>query len=97
MIPRVALGVGLIAAAVAALWIAFEGWNKADRQLEEFRQREERELTSRFGVWIEKNEVTEAFGKRRQMCFVKVLNSTTLPMYRVRVTVECSQGTLRFF
>ncbi len=90
-------GVGSIAAAVTALWIAFEGWKKADRQAEGFRQREERELASQFGVWIEKSEVTESFGKTREMYFVKVRNSTAQPMYGVSVGVEFGQGTLRFF
>src|SRR4051794_27604594 len=65
-------GIGSIAAAVVALWIAYQGWKKADNQAEEFRQRDERELASLFGVWIEKNEASPRVGIHQWMYFVKV-------------------------
>lgn len=51
-------GLGSIAAAWVALWIAIEGWRRSDEGTKEQRrnaeERDEREAASRFGVWIEK-------------------------------------------
>jgi hypothetical protein len=49
-------GLGSIIAAGVAVWIAVVGWRKSDQQAREQAQRseeaQEREVASRFGVWI---------------------------------------------
>jgi hypothetical protein len=96
-------GLGSIAAAWTAVWIALEGWRRSDRQAkEQARQLENlrsRELASKFGVWIEEQPVatevayggpTGAFGMIEDVDkFVVMYNNTSgQPMYRVNVRVN---------
>jgi hypothetical protein len=91
-------GIGSIVAAGAAFWIASAGWKKSDAQLLAIHSKEERELASHFGVWIDKSYgsvviVGGSFGQQNidHWYVVKVLNGTPLPMYDVHVAVNFHQ------
>lgn len=68
---------GSVAAAGTAVWIAVEGWRRSDAQQ---RGQVERELASKFGVWIERED--------RLNPNVMVVNSGPLPMYEVQLMFD---------
>lgn len=70
-------GVGSIAAAGAAVWIAVVGWRKSDTQ---YRELAERDLASKFGVWLARED--------RLAPKVMVVNSGPLPMYEVQLMFD---------
>jgi hypothetical protein len=67
--------VGSIAAAGAAVWIALEGWRRAEDRANEDQHRA---LASTFGVWIERKDLVAAE--------IKVVNGGPLPKYDVRLS-----------
>jgi hypothetical protein len=70
-------GIGGIAAAAAAVWIAIMGWQKSDAQ---DRQKAERDLASKFGAWIDRENLLEPS--------VMVANSGPLPIYEVQLAFD---------
>lgn len=97
-------GVGSIAAAAVALWVAVEGWRKSDeqaiRQAREIQQLHKEEAASRFAVWIEAAPVTledidifpaSPIQRRARIMFN---NAGGLPIYDVVVTARMRSGDL---
>lgn len=70
-------GIGSIAAAGAAVWIAAEGWRRSDAQS---REKAERELASQFGAWIDREDLLAPK--------VMVANTGPLPMYEVQLAFD---------
>lgn len=70
-------GIGSIAAAGAAVWIAVEGWRRSDA---ESREKAERDLASRFGAWIDREDLLAPK--------IMVVNTSPLPMYEVQLMFD---------
>lgn len=85
-------GLGSIAAAWTAVWIALEGWRRADRQgKEQARQLDElqsRELASKFGVWIDR--------PTQNQFAIRCHNAGTQPVYGVLCEVRSGPISYRF-
>ncbi|RSM60572.1 hypothetical protein DMH03_17645 [Amycolatopsis sp. WAC 01376] len=67
-------GIGSIAAAAVAVWIAVVGWQKSDAQ---YREKAEQDLASKFGAWIDREDLLAPK--------VMVANTGPLPMYEVQL------------
>ncbi|MET8847604.1 hypothetical protein [Amycolatopsis sp. NPDC004625] len=65
-------GLGSIAAAGAAIWIAISGWSRSERQRKDD---QERELAGRFGIWVRRSGGGDAE--------VLYVNAGPLPIYDV--------------
>jgi len=77
-------GIGSIAAAVAAVWIAVEGWRRSDAQAREQAKRleenQQRDLASKFGMWLVRDNLLKPK--------IMVANSGPLPIYQVQLVFD---------
>lgn len=87
-------GVGSIVAAVAAVWIAREGWRQSDLEIgrAEKRAREDaiRTEAAKFAMWIELDEELDRF-------VVKYNNSGSVPVYMCSIESDGPPGFCRRF
>ncbi|MGV9295263.1 hypothetical protein [Amycolatopsis sp. NPDC003676] len=74
-------GIGSFAAAAAALWIAYRGWDRSDS---EARERE----AAKFAMWV--------FSDGSETPVVAFVNTTALPVYDVVVRTRILNFTMTF-
>lgn len=92
--------IGSVLAAMAAIWIALEGWKRAEThaarvELEQ-REREDRAFASQFGMWIER---VESLGEDEESVWhfdLMYRNSGPQPCYKVETFVNFERSHNRY-